>query len=128
MKKSTPSKKLSNFEIGQIGEETAVDYLAQRNIRILRRNLRTEYGEIDILCQDGECLVFAEVKTRRSKQFGFPEAAVTGNKQNHMVNSAIAYLQETDNMDKLWRIDVIAVNFDASLAPKIKWFKNAITC
>lgn len=123
-----PSKKLSNVEIGRLGENAAVAFLRARGIIIIRQNVRTPYGEIDILCREDEVLVFAEVKTRRSMRFGHPEAAVDARKQQHMIDSANAYLQENEALEQPWRIDVIAVNFNSALTPRIKWYKNAITC
>ena len=119
--------KRSNLDTGRLGEDIVTEYLQGNGVRILERNIRTEYGEIDILGEEGDCLVFAEVKTRRTKRFGFPETSVNISKQTHMTNSAIAYLQETDNLNRTWRIDVISVNMSGDKKPVIEWFKNAIT-
>jgi len=110
-----------------MGEDIASDYLIKNDISLVGRNIRTAYGEIDILGKKDGCLIFVEVKTRRSKRFGFPEASVDEKKQKHMVNSALAYLQENGDLDQNWRIDVISVNLLLSEEPKIEWFKNAIT-
>ena len=122
--------KQNNFRIqtGQSGEDIASEHLLSKGLQIIGRNIRTPFGEIDILCEEGDCLIFLEVKTRRSKQFGFPEDAVSRYKQEHMLNSAMAYLQEQDALERTWRIDVIAVNLVAGTLPEIQWFKNAITC
>jgi putative endonuclease len=116
----------SNIATGRLGEEIAVEFLKRNGITIIGNNLRTPYGEIDVLGQEGDCLVFCEVKTRRNNQFGFPENSVNLVKQEHIVQAAIAYLQEKDELDRSWRIDVIAVNLFRSKPPKIEWFKNAI--
>lgn len=121
-------QKNSCIQTGKTGEDIASEYLLSKGLQILGRNIRTPFGEIDILCEEGECLVFLEVKTRRTKQFGFPEDAVTHSKQEHMFNSALAYLQEHDTLDRTWRIDVIAINLAVESLPEIQWFKNAITC
>jgi len=118
--------KHANIATGRLGEEIAVEFLKRNEIKIIAKNLRTPYGEIDVLGEEGNCLVFCEVKTRRNKHFGFPENSVNPLKQEHMVHSAIAYLQESDELERPWRIDVIAVNLFPSKPPKIEWFKNAI--
>jgi putative endonuclease len=120
--------KYSHIQTGRSGEDNASEHLLSNGLKILGRNIRTPFGEIDILCEEGDCLIFLEVKTRRSKQFGFPEDAVSHSKQEHMLNSAMAYLQEQDALERTWRIDVIAVNLVAGALPDIQWFKNAITC
>ncbi len=106
---------------GRFGENLAADYLLQRGYRILARNVRTAYGEIDLVAlQDapdapgnpnsgGDVLVFVEVKTRRTKGFGFPEESITSTKRAHMQAAAQAYLQTNPDRDGDWRLDVIAI-------------------
>ena len=117
----------SNIDTGRLGEEIAFEFLKRNGIKILGKNLRTPYGEIDLLGEQEDCLIFFEVKTRRTKHFGFPENSVHSTKQEHMVHSAMAYLQENDELERPWRIDVIAVNLFPSKPPEIEWFKNAIS-
>ena len=63
--------------VGKAGEEAAVQYLRQHGYRILERNYRCRFGEIDLIARDGRMLAFVEVKTRRSQKYGPAAAAVT---------------------------------------------------
>ena len=113
-------------KLGVWGEALAADYLIQQGYCILERNARTPYGEIDIVAQQENMLVFVEVKTRRSREFGLPEQAVTPQKQKHIIASAQYYLAETQNKDIDWRIDVISIRQLSGKHPEIVHFENAV--
>jgi putative endonuclease len=115
----------SRQSIGKWGEEVARNFLVDQGVVILDSNIRTQFGEIDILGMEGDALVFFEIKTRFSKKYGFPEIAVDKNKAHHMIQSALKYLQDHDEINHEWRIDVIAITRYIN-QPQIKWFKNAI--
>ena len=100
--------------LGNRGEYLAEQFLRQRGYSVLSRNYRCPYGEIDLICRDGSCLVFVEVKTRRGSAFGPPEEAVTAVKIEHIVNAAAHYLALLDATDQQWRIDVVAICLDTS--------------
>lgn len=119
--------KSNNKKTGDWGESLAAGYLESNGVTVIGRNIRTPYGEIDLLGEEAKQIVFFEVKTLKSKQFGDPEVSVSQKKQSHMTKSALHYLQEKDLMEAEWRIDVIAVNAANLHAPEIKWFKNAIS-
>jgi putative endonuclease len=113
-----------NQSIGKIGEQLSVNYLKEAGIKIITRNFRTDYGEIDIIGLDNNDLVFFEVKTRSTKTFGEPEIAITPYKLQHMINSAEAYMQ-VYGQDENWRIDVVAVSLNKSQqSNQIHWIKN----
>lgn len=96
--------------LGKWGEDAAAWYLEGRGYRILFRNVRTPYGEIDLVASRGDGLVFVEVKTRTSLQYGQPEAAVTARKLAHMVNAANYFIeQHVDLAGQGWQLDVIAI-------------------
>ena len=118
---------LANRELGEWGERIAVDYLNNHNVKIVDRNIRTNYGEIDILGQKDGVLIFFEVKTRRTEDFGNPEDAVNYTKQEHMRNSALEFIQSNQEIEMNWRIDVIAIYVGKKNKLHIRWFKNAIT-
>jgi putative endonuclease len=102
---------VSKTKKGTIGEDVAVDYLMKKGYRIIQRNYRFEHGEIDIVAEDGNVLVFVEVKARRSKEFGEPEEAVTSCKRGKIRATADGYLFENDIDDKECRFDVIAIDY-----------------
>ena len=80
----------------------------------MERNFRCSYGEIDIVAEEGDDLVFVEVKTRRGSAYGLPEEAVTARKQQKLIQVATAYLDLHGCMERAWRIDVIAVQLSTS--------------
>ncbi len=118
---------LDNQRLGRWGEETARCYLEEQGVEVLDANVRTQYGEIDLLGRENGVLVFFEVKTRRTRTFGYPEQAVDARKQEHMRNSALDYLQTHPEMESDWRIDVIAVEKQADQEVKVTWFKHALS-
>ena len=113
--------------LGRWGEAQAAEYLSQRGYLILERNVRTAYGELDLVARQGRALVFVEVKTRSSTAFGLPETSVTPRKQAHLLAAAQAYLQAHPDLDGDWRVDVIAIQRrSGSQAPEIAHFENAL--
>jgi putative endonuclease len=120
----------SRQELGRWGEAHAANYLQQQGYTVIARNVRTPYGEIDLIVQqvsEGETIaVFVEVKTRTSKTFGYPEEAITPRKQLNLVSAAQHYLQEHPDLDKNWRIDVIAIERYPERSPIINHFENAL--
>jgi putative endonuclease len=117
----------ANRRLGDLGEETAAAHLSQSGYEILARNMRTPYGELDLIARRGGATVFFEVKTRRSRTHGLPEEALTPRKRNHLLASAQYFLQQRALWDSPWRIDVVAVEFDPSGALKrLEVFENAV--
>ena len=113
-----------NQKIGAWGESVAAKYLKERGYNLIARNVRTPYGEIDILAEKDGITVFVEVKARTTSTFGPPEVSVTLRKQEHMIAAAEHYTQENE-IDH-WQIDVIAVEGKPNTNPKITHFENAI--
>jgi len=95
-------------ETGASGEAAAEAALRRSGYEILGRNVRTPFGEVDLLAQEDDVLCFVEVKTRASDAFGHPAEAVTKAKQNHLKKAAAAILQER-RWDGPCRFDVVAV-------------------
>lgn len=98
--------------LGDVGEELAARFLAERGYVVVTRNYRCASGEIDLVCRDEDTLAFVEVKTRRGGAFGLPEEAVTARKLARLQAAGQDYLQRLDCRDP-WRIDVVAVELDA---------------
>jgi putative endonuclease len=110
--------------IGTWGEGIASGYLAERGYNVIARNVRTPYGEIDIIAEKDGFTIFVEVKARTSSSLGPPEISVTPRKQEHMRSAAEYYAAEHE-LDH-WQIDVIAVERKVGLKPEIIHFENAI--
>ena len=97
------------INLGKTGEEIATDYLRKRGLKIIARNFRDKFGEIDIIARDRDTYVFVEVKTRRSSHFGTPEEAVTTQKQRQVIRVAKAFLFKHQLHDVPTRFDVVAI-------------------
>ena len=113
-----------NQRIGKWGEETAVEYLKQKDCEIIGQNVRTPYGEIDIIARQGDVTIFVEVKTRTSNKMGLPEESITTKKREHMIACAEHYAAENE-IDH-WQIDVISIEGKPGIEPVITYFENAI--
>ncbi len=96
-------------EIGRIGEEAATNYLKKLGYNVIERNFLCKRGEIDIICLDKKELVFVEVKTRTSAEFGNPADAVNNIKQKHIYKAAEYYIYKRHLENEFIRIDVIEV-------------------
>jgi putative endonuclease len=113
-----------NQRVGKWGEQTAIKYLAQKDYEILGRNVRTPYGEIDIVARQGDMTIFVEVKTRTSIKMGLPEESITARKREHMIACAEHYAAEHE-IDH-WQIDVISIEGKPGTEPKVTYFENAL--
>ena len=99
--------------LGKAGEDIAARELARRGYTLRERNWRCSEGELDIVAEQGDALVFAEVRTRRGDRFGTPEESITPAKRAHLIASAQAYLQAHASEERAWRIDVVAVEMSS---------------
>lgn len=113
----------SSYQLGLDGEQQAVSYLQNNNYRILAQRWRLNHLEIDIVAIDqktGE-LVFCEVKTRATDEYGTPEEAVDYKKMMRSVRAADAYIKQEGRAES-WRFDIIAI---VAGKGKIQHFKDA---
>lgn len=116
-----------NIALGRWGENIAQDYLVGKGYSVIERNVRTEFGEIDLIAQREGVIVFVEVKTRTGGHFGNPEEAITRKKSTHMVESAQSFMQNHPELIGEWRIDVIAIlQKSSNKPPEITHFENAV--
>ncbi|BCX02133.1 MAG: UPF0102 protein [Candidatus Roseilinea sp.] len=100
-------------DVGAWGEAIAANYLEQRGYTVRARNWRSGHGELDIVAERGETIVFVEVRTRRSDTYGRPEETISPRKRAKLIATAQAYLDEHGFHDAQWQIDVIAIELDA---------------
>ncbi|MBI1908044.1 YraN family protein [Candidatus Uhrbacteria bacterium] len=98
---------------GDNAEALAARHLEGKGMRILARQYKTTFGEIDLVARDGDEVVFVEVKARRSNDFGYPEEAVTRTKLEKIMRAGEWYLRSTHREDAPYRIDVVAIEFTA---------------
>ena len=112
---------------GDRGERAAARFLRRHGMRILARQHRSRLGEIDLIALDAGCVVFVEVKTRKSDVAGRPDEAVTSSKQRQLTRLALEYLKRRRWLGKRSaRFDVLALTWPADRRrPDIVHYRNA---
>lgn len=103
---------LTPKELGIHGEKVAEQHLMGLGYRILDRNWRWRKGELDLVAEQGDEIVFVEVKARRSQTYGLPEESITRSKRQKLIQTASAYLRSANRQDADWRIDVVAIDME----------------
>lgn len=118
--------KFTTKQTGDKGEDYAAKYLKKNKYKIIKRNYSKPYGEIDIIAEQNEYIVFVEVKTRRANALAEPSYAVNYKKQEHIRNTAQAYLDE-NNLDRPCRFDVceVYINSDNLKLLSINYIEDA---
>ena len=111
--------------LGQKGEKLAIKYLKKSGYKIICTNYRCPAGELDIVAQHQEYLVFVEVKTRSSRQFGTPFDAVDFRKQRQISRAGEYYLIEKEIGECDIRFDVIAILIEEKRVPQVEHIRNA---
>jgi len=121
--------KSTRQSLGRWGEAYARNFLIERGYRLIAQNVRTPYGEIDlVVAAADDLLVFVEVKTRRSSEYGLPEGSITSKKREHLLAAVEAYLQSHPEFVGDCRLDVIAIRRKPGAdLPEIVHFENAIS-
>ena len=110
---------------GQRGETLAAAYLSNRGYKILHRNWRCAGGELDLIVEKEQTLIFVEVRSRSSHRFGTPEVSITPAKQTRLIELSYAYLQQEQPSHPNWRIDVVAIDLNTT-PPNINHLENAV--
>ncbi len=122
-----PPVKAARQGLGRTGERLAAEALTRRGYCILEQNYRCRHGEIDLVAEEGQDLVFVEVKTRRGAAYGLPEEAVTARKRQKLREVAGHYLDAHSCADRSWRIDVVAVQLSSGGKPEeIRVYQYAV--
>ena len=117
---------ISKLLLGRRGEGEAVRFLKKSGYRIIARNLRARFGEIDVVAQDGPTLCFVEIKTRSSIRFGCPEEAVTAQKRQRLIRLASWYLQSRRSAEsRPVRFDVLSILNSTNGPARIRLIKGA---
>lgn len=106
-----------------MAEEKALAYLTTQSLRLVMKNYRCRFGEIDLIMRDNEQLVFIEVRSRVSKQFGGGIASVTYAKKQKILKTATCFILEHQKYDQFaLRFDVVSIDGKSA---SINWIKNA---
>ena len=124
---------ISSKQLGNLGEETAIDFLQKKGYQILDRNYVPKWitrarKEIDIVAKKKNLLVFVEVKSAKELENFYPESKVDFQKKQKLIRIAESYILEKKvNPETKWQIDIIAIEFSKiSGEPRIRHFENAI--
>jgi len=108
----------SRKRTGDIGENIAAEFLIDHGYTIIETNFHCQYGEVDIVAEQDDCLIFVEVRTKKSLAFGTPEESITQAKKEKLILTAQTYLQENEDVPSNWRIDVVAVELNKNNSVK----------
>lgn len=100
----------NQYNRGLSGEQAAEEYLCRLGMCVIGRRYRGADGEIDLIMQDGETIVFVEVKSRPESQRGSGLMAVTPVKQRRMTHAAMCFLVEREYLDRAVRFDVVEIS------------------
>ncbi|OGN97263.1 MAG: hypothetical protein A2Z77_06675 [Chloroflexi bacterium RBG_13_51_36] len=118
---------MNRQEVGKLGEKLAQKFLKKRGYRIRETGFRCRHGEIDIIAQKKDCLVFVEVRTKSNLNFGTPEESITQAKKEKLIASALTYTTTHQDLPSLWRIDVVAIELDdKGKTKRIELIENAV--
>ena len=119
-------KSLTTKQTGDITENIAAKYLRKQHLKLLECNFSSKFGEIDLICEDQDVIVFVEVKYRKSAQYGGAISTISASKQKKLKLCASFYLQQSqlNEYNTPCRFDVVALQ-GALSEPQITWLKNA---
>jgi len=106
---------------GQAAEQLAATFLQGQGLRITLRNYRCRFGEIDLIARDGKTLVFVEVRSRSTENFGGAAASITRVKRDKLLRSARHYLAQSRSAQPC-RFDAVLIRGDP---PVVEWIRDA---
>lgn len=115
---------MENLALGLVGEKWAEDFLRKKGYRILEKDFRTPFGQIDIIACEKKTICFIEVKTRSNVDFGLPEEAVSKLKQTRIIKTALSYLKQRGLLHKKTRFDVVSIVYKNG-SPQIDLIRGA---
>ncbi len=115
---------LNRKAIGDEAELLACNYLSQQGLRLLERNYRCRGGEIDLIMQHDDSLVFIEVRYRKNIAYGHATETITTHKQRRLIHCARVYMNHHDNWNVPARFDVVSIEGEPGQR-QIEWISNA---
>jgi len=117
-------EKPEHLRRGELGEREAEKFLRKLGMKFLTRNFRSKRGEIDLIFRDDDCLVFIEVKTRSSEEWGRPAAAVDARKKRLISQTALDYLRLIKNPEVKIRFDIVEVLLSDGKVREVRHLPN----
>lgn len=117
----------SRTQLGSAGEGIARRHLEDLGYALREANYRCRWGEVDLVMEHEDTVVFVEVRTKRSSAYGTPEESVTAAKRRRLTATAFHYLQQ-HNLDVPWRIDLVAITVNArGQVARVTHLENVVT-
>lgn len=116
-----------HLALGQAGEDAAEALLSAKGYAVVARNYATRGGEVDLICLDGETVVFVEVKTRGPGSLARPDQAVTAAKRGRLVRAGAAFLSERAWWERPCRFDVVTVLVRGDGRPEVRHLLHAFS-
>jgi len=111
-----------------MAEDAACKFLKKKGYKIIARNYRTRFGELDIVGLDGEIIAFVEVRSKKEGSFGPPGASINGEKSRRITRAAWNFLSKKEIRDRDCRFDVVSITHkEGTKSPQISLFKNAFS-
>jgi len=110
--------------LGSRGEKLALKFLKQQRFKLIEKNYRCRFGEIDLIMWDQSYLVFIEVRYRKSKDYGGALESIDQSKQDKLRRSAEFYLSNSNNRNTACRFDILCLDGELN-NPNYQWIKNA---
>ena len=114
----------AHLQYGELGEREARRHLRRKGLKFLTGNFRSGRGEIDLICRDGDCLVFVEVKTRSSEEWVRPAAAVDKERRQRLSRAALDYLRLLRNPQVKIRFDIVEVLLADGVVAEVRHLPN----
>lgn len=112
---------MDHLTLGEYGEQQAADFLEGKGLKRITSRFRSRFGEIDLIMEDQDILVFIEVRLRKTNHYGSGSESVDIRKQNKLTKTALTYLQKEKIFEKRpCRFDVIEISRNG-----LQWIKNA---
>lgn len=118
-------KEPQHLRYGKLGERAARKHLRRAGLKVLTGNFRSDRGEIDLVCRDKDCLVFVEVKTRSSEEWGRPAAAVDSTRRRRLTRAALDYLRLLKNPKIKLRFDIVEVLLAEGAVREVRHLPNS---
>ena len=113
-------------EFGRMAEDLALRYLQKHDLTLLERNFRSRFGEIDLIMQENNTIIFIEVRSRNNNAFLHPVETIDHTKRNKIRKTSQVFMKKTSAWNLYnWRFDVITLTGRSAREMKIEWFKDA---
>ncbi|MGB9749656.1 MAG: YraN family protein [Caldisericia bacterium] len=117
---------MNKKDLGKKGEELAKNYLIKSGYKIIEKNFRSKYGEIDLICEKDNSIIFIEVRTKSNLEFSLPEETITSKKIEHLKKTSLDYLSKSNKKFKDIKFEFIGIVFLSNNDYKINHIKDII--